>query len=62
MFNLLCKHDWKLIDKVETKSELELIVGLKNLTSLKNASNDKLIIQIVACGKCGKLKTFKTFI
>ena len=57
---MFCKHDWQVLSEVVTKSEFELLLGMENLTSVKNASNSKTIVQIISCKKCGKLKKFVT--
>ncbi len=57
---MFCKHDWQVLSEAVTKSEFELLLGMENLTSVKNASNSKTIVQIISCKKCGKLKKFVT--
>ncbi len=57
---MFCKHDWQVLSEVVTKSEFELLLGMENLASIKNASNSKTIVQIISCKKCGKLKKFVT--
>lgn len=54
---MFCRHDWELISDTITKSELELVIAA-GATSIKNASNKRISIQIVGCKKCGKLKRF----
>ena len=59
---LFCKHDWELISKETTKSNVQAI-----LESNSNAKNFKYLytdlqrylIQIVVCKKCGKIKKFE---
>ena len=59
---IFCKHDWELISKETTKSNVQSI--------LESNSNEKIfsylysdlrryLIQIVVCKKCGKIIKFK---
>lgn len=58
---MFCKHEWKMLSEVTTKSKFEVatenLVG--NITvpwQLANANRKH--IQVFTCGKCGKLKRF----
>ncbi len=54
---MFCKHEWKILSEVVTKSEMELALEL-GVTRIKNMGSDRKHIQIVCCDKCGKLKRF----
>jgi hypothetical protein len=50
-----CKHEYKILDKLETKSEIEIIkaMGYKPNPLF---SFEKKYQTILTCPKCGKLK------
>ena len=60
---MFCKHKWELISEHTTKSILELVaenlikVRITNHTDVIDMS-DRKFIQILTCGKCGKLKRY----
>ena len=59
---IFCKHDWELISKETTKSNIQAILESNpNISNFKYLYTDlqRYLIQIVVCKKCGKIKKFK---
>ena len=62
---MFCKHEWSILSETLTKSTFEMalsaldnrITGKINIPHQLCDDNRKLI-QIVVCNKCGKLKRF----
>lgn len=57
--DLFCKHDWKILSEITTKSRIEVMVeaGCIEIRNVFRAA-DRKYIQIITCVKCGKLKRF----
>lgn len=67
IYEIFCKHDWKLLSETITKSKFEhSIETLRNDTILNHPTDlpwqlcnaDRKYIQIFQCSKCKKLKKF----
>lgn len=63
MLKIFCKHDWKLISEITTKSAFEL--ATENLATMAHVklpwqlcNADRKVIQLVTCPKCGAIKKF----
>ena len=59
---LFCKHDWELISKETTKSNVQAILESNSCEKkFKYLYTDlqRYLIQVFACKKCGKIKKFK---
>ena len=59
---LFCKHNWELISKETTKSNVQVILEANyNPKNFKYLYSDlqRYLIQIVVCKRCGKIKKFK---
>ena len=57
LLNIFCKHKWKMLSEVVTKSQLELMSELGKRGELYNPFERK-VIHILSCEKCGKLKKY----
>jgi hypothetical protein len=58
---MFCKHDWKILSEVTTKSRLEILAECTEkgqIDSFPSTYCTRKLIQIVTCSKCGKLKRF----
>ncbi len=61
---MFCKHDWKLLSEITTKSKFEVafeaIRDKARNSNLPWPMNDvsRQHIQVFTCNKCGKLKRF----
>ena len=59
---LFCKHNWVLLSKETTKSNIQTILESNpNISNFKYLCTDlqRYLIQIIVCKKCGKIKKFK---
>ena len=63
MIKLFCKHEWKIVSEITTKSRFEVATTQLNNTKPKTipwqlCDARRKHIQIVTCDKCGKLRRF----
>jgi ribosomal protein L44E len=52
------KHEWKLVNQFETKSEFEIVSESRRTPNSHNSMIKKYITDYT-CTNCGKLKRFK---
>ena len=57
---MFCKHIWVILSETTTKSAIEVLheTGQAPKTLTGTEWFERKHIQIVSCGKCGKLKRF----
>jgi len=63
---MFCKHKWEILSEITTKSKFEsslnayIAAGAVGSAKLPHqlCDADRKFIQVVSCGKCGKLKRF----
>ena len=58
---MFCKHKWKVLSETTTDSKLDrLMANIPEFAPLEMKIQwvKKKHIQIITCGKCGKLKRF----
>lgn len=62
---MFCKHDWKILSEVTTKSQFEVTTEALDKSGCTKGKiphqmccADRKFIQVVQCTKCGKLKRF----
>jgi hypothetical protein len=56
---MFCKHDWKVLSEITTKSKIEhaLAIGA-NVTRGNGFALERKHILVIKCTKCGKLKRY----
>jgi len=64
---IFCRHQWKTVEKIETKAPFEVVKELNINASSENLHSQDMhrlltrkIVLILACGKCGKLKEYRS--
>ena len=68
MFNLFCKHHWKVLSETTTESQLKHVLavtsqyaeGSVRIRTIPDPS--RKLIQLVTCNKCGRLNKLITLI
>lgn len=62
---MFCKHEWKILSEVVTKSKYEVAIGASSDSGTRSIKlpwqlccAERKHIQTFACDKCGKLKRF----
>jgi lysyl-tRNA synthetase class I len=56
---MFCKHDWKILSEVTTKSAIEHAQNIGAVVQKANGyALERKYIQIIVCKKCGKARRF----
>jgi len=56
---MFCKHKWKILSETLHKSKAEYANTLGFRSSGISFDFDRVLIQVLTCEKCGKLKRYK---
>lgn len=56
---MFCKHQWKILSEITTKSVVEHAIDLGlTIKGQRTGALERKHIQVIVCEKCGELKRF----